>query len=196
MGEGDLSAKKDFWDIVRIVAGAAGVVAIPVVLGIVGFEVNLSLKERDVRLRTVELAVGILQENPQASPETPVLREWAMDVIDNYSGVPLPKDARSELLSKPLPELARMQIPDYERRVDQILRRAKGPPPGRVKIRSIPPGAEIFVDGLLQVQRTNDTLWLSEGSHVIQIRIGSQTRDVQIEVVSGETYEIEEVFTQ
>jgi hypothetical protein len=94
---------KDFWDILKTIAVAVGAVAIPVVLAMLGNQVSVSMKDRDVRLRTVELAIGILREDPKTTNrETKALRQWAMDVIDSYSGIPLPPEARSELQKEPI----------------------------------------------------------------------------------------------
>ena len=120
-----------------------------------------------------------------------------MDVIDNFSGIPLPTAARSELLGKSFPEIPWLQQGEPFSVVGEKFIELKGPPPGRVEVKSIPPGAAILVDGLqFMLAETNDTLWLSPGPHVIQVRLGAETRDFQIEVVSGETYTIEADFTQ
>lgn len=103
MATTDRAGQKDFWDILKIVAVAVSAVAIPVILAVVGNSLNVSLKDKDVRLRTVELAIGILREDPKnANRETKALRLWAMDVIDNYSGVHLSSDARNELQKEPI----------------------------------------------------------------------------------------------
>jgi hypothetical protein len=103
MEERDTAPVKDFWDILKILGVVISTVAIPIIIGFVGHWVNASLKERDVRLRTVELAIGILKEDPKAmNRETTALRQWAMDVIDTYSGVALPEAARSELRDTPI----------------------------------------------------------------------------------------------
>ena len=85
-----------------ITATAIAALAVPIVVAVLGNEINLSLKDRDVKIKTVELAISILKDDPKQNPESPVLREWAMTVIDNYSGVPLPDAAREELKTQPI----------------------------------------------------------------------------------------------
>ena len=92
---------KDFWDKLRIGTGVAGTILIPVVIAFVTWQVNSGLKERDAQIRMVELAVGILQQEP--NPETGTgLREWAVSVIDEQSGVKLSPAAKSALLNEQL----------------------------------------------------------------------------------------------
>ena len=43
-----------------------------------------------------------MKEDPKENPESPKLRNWSMKVIDEYSGVPLPDDAKRELQSYPI----------------------------------------------------------------------------------------------
>ena len=99
MSEARGAGHKDGWDKLKILTPLIGIC---ILLG-GGFLADQSLKERDRRLRTVVLAVGILQQDPQKAPKTPVLREWALVVIDKYSVEPLPEKAKQELEEKPLP---------------------------------------------------------------------------------------------
>ena len=101
MGENS-KVPRDGWSKLRDGATAVAAVAIPVVIAILGNEINLSLKDSDVKLKTVEIAISILQDDPRKNPESPKLRNWAISVIDQYSGVSLPEDARKELQSVPI----------------------------------------------------------------------------------------------
>jgi hypothetical protein len=99
-----MAEKKDGWDKLRIIAttvGALGAVAIPIVVAIVGSEVNTSLKERDIDVQMIELAVSILQQEP--SPDTEALRDWAVRMVDKHSGEPLSEEAKLELMLRALP---------------------------------------------------------------------------------------------
>lgn len=91
--------RKDVWDIFK----AISVAAIVPLVGWFGHQVNITVKERDAQIKTLELAMGVLAQDPATSPETPELRNWAMDVVDAYSGVPLPAPARKELKVRPAP---------------------------------------------------------------------------------------------
>lgn len=98
----DVAEESSAWEKLRIGSNAAGAVLIPLVVGIIGWQVNASLKERDAEVRMIEMAVGILQAQPNPEADTG-LREWAVDVIGQHSGVALSETARMELLKRPLP---------------------------------------------------------------------------------------------
>jgi hypothetical protein len=51
--------------------------------------------------KNAELALQILQRDP--SQTSPQLRAWAIDVLDQASGIPIANSARQELLKAPLP---------------------------------------------------------------------------------------------
>lgn len=92
-------------DVLRKMRDGAAViaaVAIPIIVAYLGNEINLSLKSSDVKMRTVELAISILRDDPKENDQSKTLREWAMDVIDKYSGIPLPEAARKELQEGPI----------------------------------------------------------------------------------------------
>ena len=42
-------------------------------------------------------------QDPKTNTALPQLREWAINVVDSYSGIPLSALAREELLKNPLP---------------------------------------------------------------------------------------------
>ena len=91
--------QKDFWDKLK----AASVALLVPIVGVVGHQVNVTIKERDAEIKTLELAMGVLAQDPNPNQETRELRKWAMDVVDAYSGVPLPEPARRELYSYATP---------------------------------------------------------------------------------------------
>ena len=101
MGE-ESKVPRDGWSKFRDAATAFAAVAVPLVVAVFGYAINLNLKERDVKIRTVELAISILKDDPKEYPESPKLRDWAMSVIDEYSGIPIPEDAKEELQSVPI----------------------------------------------------------------------------------------------
>ena len=89
--------EKDNWDKAKIVADILKIVAI---LG-VGLAINTSLKSRELDLKYTQLAVGILQTEPNESVSG--LRAWAVEIIDSISGTPLTEKAKNELLNNQLP---------------------------------------------------------------------------------------------
>ncbi|ODS33686.1 MAG: hypothetical protein SCARUB_01206 [Candidatus Scalindua rubra] len=51
----------------------------------------MSLKEEDIKVRTLELAVDILKEDPKDNPENSVLRKFAIDIINEFTEKKLSK---------------------------------------------------------------------------------------------------------
>lgn len=78
------SPRKDTWDIVKIVAGS---VVVPLIVGVFAFTVNDSIRERDVRVRMVELAIDVLKAPATNTPADAALRSWAARLLNTYSGV-------------------------------------------------------------------------------------------------------------
>jgi len=58
------------------------------------------MKESENRVRYIEIAIGILKGEP--SKETNALRIWAINVINQYSIVPITDSAQKELLERKL----------------------------------------------------------------------------------------------
>ena len=69
--------------------------AIPVVLGIGGWANAYYLQRATLSRDYVQLAVGILRESNDQ--ENAVLREWATDLIDEYSDVELTPELAQQL---------------------------------------------------------------------------------------------------
>ena len=88
---------KDIWDKWKIVS----TILIPVVLGVAGYFINSSIKEKEIKLKYIEIAVGILQENP--SEDKRGLRLWAIDILQKHALIPLSGEAINELKSTALP---------------------------------------------------------------------------------------------
>ncbi|WP_299393224.1 hypothetical protein [Pelagibius sp.] len=97
------TSPRDGWSKAQSVATIFATVAVPIIVAFAGYVVNANLKDRDVKLRTTELAIAILREDPKNSPETPQLRQWAAEVIDQYSGVSFPEGALDELRENAIP---------------------------------------------------------------------------------------------
>jgi hypothetical protein len=84
-------------------------IATPVVLVILGSQLERSYKEKEQQLRQlslnqkyIEIAIGILNAKP--TPETTQLRAWAIETVDRYSEIKLPKESKSLLEKKALPK--------------------------------------------------------------------------------------------
>ena len=108
---------RDCWDkaeiIAKIVAAfAAGI--IPFLVYFVGEKVEQTFKERehsaqqfqleqDRRLRTFQVAVDILRQEPRKHPETSALRKWATTRVVAFSGEAVLKESQRELEVRSLP---------------------------------------------------------------------------------------------
>src|SRR5262245_17235027 len=57
-------------------------------------------KNREMNIKMVEISLAILREDPEKS-KIKAAREWAVDLIDHHSEVPIPPDARKALIEAP-----------------------------------------------------------------------------------------------
>ena len=71
-------------------------VVIPVLLAWLGQTYTQAQKERDVQAQFVKIAVDILQSPP--TPDNRNVRDWATQIINRYSGVPLTAEAKRDLI--------------------------------------------------------------------------------------------------
>ena len=68
-----------------------GVVAIPVVVGLMGYRVAKSNADREVNAKMVEIAAQVL--TVPGNYETRTVRRWAGEVMKRYSDVPFPAES-------------------------------------------------------------------------------------------------------
>jgi hypothetical protein len=95
------------WEKVKILATTASIIIIPVVIAITGNMFSKSMKEKEIQSKFVELSLEILQEQP--TDENRNIREWATDVINEYSGVKLKSSATKDLIENiPIPAHTRV----------------------------------------------------------------------------------------
>lgn len=88
----------DPWEKLKALSGAIAAVVLPVVLLVVGNNFSAATKERELQGKFVELASQVLREAPRE--ETKNLRQWATDVINRYSGVPMSAAAQKDLVEQ------------------------------------------------------------------------------------------------
>lgn len=84
-----------FWRKLRVLSPIFATIIIPIAIAFITQSYTKSIKESEIGVQYIRIAINILQEPP--SNEIISLREWAIDVIDHYSDVPLNQDARTEL---------------------------------------------------------------------------------------------------
>jgi hypothetical protein len=109
--------KKDYWDKAQII----GTLLIPIVIAIFGLFLNNTIKEKEIKLQYIEMALGILREEP--NQDSIGLRLWAIDVAQKYSIVGFSEEALEELKKSALPY--RKILKDSE---GKIIRGADGKP--------------------------------------------------------------------
>ena len=84
-----------FWQKLKILSTLIATILIPVVIAFMTQSYTKSIKQNEIGVRYIEIAVRIL-ETPQ-NEQIPHLRDWAIDVIGHYSDVPLDEGAKFEL---------------------------------------------------------------------------------------------------
>ena len=85
------------WEKARVISSLIASVLIPVVIAIIGHAYTGALKQNEIGVRYVELAVGILAEQPKPDSQHLAVRKWAIEIINFYSAVPLSGSAIEEL---------------------------------------------------------------------------------------------------
>jgi hypothetical protein len=85
-------------------------IAVPIVLAVTGYMVNLTLQTREAQGKMVELAISILRSEPRMTEEDRQIRAWAVDVIEKYSGVSISQKGRKGLEETVLPGEAQLDL--------------------------------------------------------------------------------------
>ena len=80
----------------KVIINGIALVLIPIVLACISNTFADSLKEREIQGRFVELSVEILKEEP--TPQRKGIRNWAIEIINKYSGVPFSDTAVEQLI--------------------------------------------------------------------------------------------------
>jgi hypothetical protein len=75
---------------------AVSAVIVALATGIVGAVLGYQSKNREMDVKMVEIAVGILSQEPKEGIAP--AREWAVDVINGYSDVKVTPEARAALV--------------------------------------------------------------------------------------------------
>jgi len=91
------------WEKLRIGGNLTAGILIPLVLIVITNIYASAAKERDLSARYIELAIGILRDEPK--PESEQIRNWAVDVINRYSEVKLDSTVRKQLLENRILEI-------------------------------------------------------------------------------------------
>jgi hypothetical protein len=70
-------------------------IAVPVVVFIVGHQVQQTIADQELGKSYVQMAIDVLKASP--TPETVELRQWAVATVDKHSPIPLSKELREQL---------------------------------------------------------------------------------------------------
>ena len=89
--------QKDYWDKAQII----GTLLIPIAIAVFGIFINNTIKEKEIKLKYIELAISILRDEPKQ--ETIGLREWAINLVQKYSIEKFSEGALEELKRSALP---------------------------------------------------------------------------------------------
>lgn len=90
--DGNSPKKKFSWETLKVLAS----LLMPLAIASVGHWYTSALKEREIQTEYIELAISILREEPSESNLN--VREWAVDIINEYSPVEVNKATRDELM--------------------------------------------------------------------------------------------------
>ncbi len=92
--------KRDFWDKSLIIIQVLSLIIIPIILFIIGHNIEKALSDREVKAKYIEIAVSVLNQTP--NQKTEALRNWALEVLQTYSEIKLSEDALEILKSTSL----------------------------------------------------------------------------------------------
>jgi hypothetical protein len=100
--------------------------ALPIVLAVLGYWFNDSLKSRELNVKYVEIAVNVLSQPP--SEETKSLRLWAIDLINMHAAVKIDDALREVLVNEEALPVSALSNPQQgyrefvgRRQVDKII---------------------------------------------------------------------------
>jgi len=70
---------------IQVIGALVASIAIPLVIALIGHWYTDALKERELRIRYVELAISILNHEPK--DHTREIRNWAIEIVNEHSSV-------------------------------------------------------------------------------------------------------------
>lgn len=92
-----MNSRKDNWDKAQII----GFILIPFVIGIWGYFINDNIKEKEIRLQYLDMALNILSQEP--SKDADGMRLWAIDVVEEFAIIQFSDEALKELKRSAFP---------------------------------------------------------------------------------------------
>lgn len=98
------------------IISSLGTIFIPIIIVWISNKLSNTFKERDIRLKYIQVAIDILKEKPEDKDLD--MRQWAIDVLSEYSEIELPKTAKNRLIHEqalPSDRLFEIQKGFYEK---------------------------------------------------------------------------------
>ena len=87
---------------IQVIGALVASIAIPLVIALIGHWYTDALKERELRIRYVELAISILNHEPK--DHTREIRNWAIEIVNEHSSVKMSSDTIVQLQNRQLIE--------------------------------------------------------------------------------------------
>ena len=118
------------WQKARITSVLIASILIPIIVAFIGNSYTKAIKDNEIGVRYVELAIKILAEKPDSNSEgtersqgleNKAVRKWAAEVIDHYSEVKLSSDAMNELEQQKLLIQNVKELTESAKKILQIL---------------------------------------------------------------------------
>ena len=94
------SPSPDGWERLKILSVVLVTVIIPLAIALTGNWYATALKDKEIQTKYVELAISILSQQP--TDDNKSVREWAVQIINYYSAVPIDKQTKGEFLTEKL----------------------------------------------------------------------------------------------
>jgi len=156
---------------------------IPLAIALAGWCISDALKEKDIRVKYVELAITILRDPPQK--ENTGLRTWATDVLNELALVKLPEEVKNDLI-KSLPIYEPFVINQEIRVVDEKGRPIAGASVNLMKI--ISQSSTVLVSTLTDEQGKASLRGTDASGAKLEITVakdGYETHTSEIQAISS-----------
>ena len=92
-----MESNQKFWEIWKAVSTTVGIILIPILVAVIANIYAKASKESELKNKYVEMALEILKNPDSANDEN--LKEWAVDLINANSQLPLSPEAKKELIT-------------------------------------------------------------------------------------------------
>ncbi len=97
------SSELSSWEKSKVIANWLAVIAVPLVLGLTGYFVNLTIQESTNQTTLIEIATDILKSTPSKSDDEKSLRRWAIETLNAEAKIKFSDSAKELLETTPLP---------------------------------------------------------------------------------------------